>query len=311
VCSENGLPLARTMNVEYDERAEIKQSETEPTRVHTYNIPPLPLYPPLPAPQLPIPQLPAPQMGNPGFFTPTTGNLPWASEALRNAALGQSAFRNTAPGSTEAGSAGAGNVGPGNATSGTSATRSTGARSKTSRSATSGGANSGSAASRSAAPMSNEALGSKFSNKCFLPPFDIPFLSFQLFCFTEIGKEIGKDDAKWKSFLRQKHPILVKLLSDISQSFTAPILPTLPLLPTSVPARVPPVSHTEPTYENWCLLHNFYEVPSNVQVPSSSAPTKTSTVTSAGTSRQQGYISLVILSYCTYLRKIANCPHFS
>jgi hypothetical protein len=37
VCSENGLPLARTMNVEYDERAEIKQSETEPTRVHTYN----------------------------------------------------------------------------------------------------------------------------------------------------------------------------------------------------------------------------------------------------------------------------------
>jgi hypothetical protein len=38
VCSENGLPLARTMNVEYDERAEIKQSETEPTRVHTYNI---------------------------------------------------------------------------------------------------------------------------------------------------------------------------------------------------------------------------------------------------------------------------------
>jgi hypothetical protein len=258
--------------------------------------PPLPLYPPLPAPQLPIPQLPAPQMGNPGFFTPTTGNLPWASEALRNAALGQSAFRNTAPGNTEAGNAGAGNVGPGNATSGTSATRSTGARSKTSRSATSGGAapgnaNSGSAASRSAAPMSNEALGSKFSNECFLPPFVIPFLFFQLFCFTEIGKEIGKDDAKWKSFLRQKHPILVKLLSDISQSFTAPILPTLPLLPTSVPARVPPVSHTEPTYENWCLLHNFYEVPSNVQVPSSSAPTKTSTVTSAGTSRQQGYIN--------------------
>jgi hypothetical protein len=36
VCSENDLPLARTMNVEYDERAEIKQSETEPTRVHTY-----------------------------------------------------------------------------------------------------------------------------------------------------------------------------------------------------------------------------------------------------------------------------------
>jgi hypothetical protein len=154
--------------------------------------PPLPLYPPLPAPQLPIPQLPAPQMGNPGFFTPTTGNLPWASEALRNAALGQSAFRNTAPGSTEAGNAGAGNVGPGNATSGTSATRSTGARSKTSRSATSGGANSGSAASRSAAPMSNEALGSKFSNECFLPPFDIPFLFFNFFVSQKLAKKLER-----------------------------------------------------------------------------------------------------------------------
>jgi hypothetical protein len=63
--------------------------------------PPLPLFHPLPAPQLPIPQLPVPQMGNPGFFTPTTGNLPWASEALRNMASSQSAFRRI--GSSECG----------------------------------------------------------------------------------------------------------------------------------------------------------------------------------------------------------------
>jgi hypothetical protein len=132
-------------------------------------------------------------------------------------------------------------------------------------------------------------------------------LSSQLFCFTEIGKEIGKDDAKWKAFLRQKHPILVKLLSDISKSFTAPILPTLPLPPTSVPARVPPTSHTAPSYENWFLLNNFYEVPgSGVKVPTSGASAKASTSTSASTSKQQGYFNLVDLGYCAYLTKNIN-----
>jgi hypothetical protein len=107
--------------------------------------PPLPLFHPLPAPQLPIPQLPVPQMGNPGFFTPTTGNLPWASEALRNMASSQSAFRRIVPRNVDLENTGSGGVASGSAAAGA-----TGARSKTSGSATSGGiASATSAASES------------------------------------------------------------------------------------------------------------------------------------------------------------------